>query len=234
MQKTCMTWKYAKQLLAPKAQPVVAPEDRGRTGSRDVPLSTGMVLRDFPVGKFDMVYLDPPWQYEDTLECGNRGAKHKYQTMSMQELYEMPIQDLLHRDSVVAMWITAPFMQDAMLLASLWGLEEITRGFLWVKRNKCNNLPFLGLGHWTRGNPEDCYLFRPKGSKFKPQEVPHELIQDRIREHSRKPEIARKRLDWICGAPQPHKIELFSRESSDGWDVWGNQVGTFDKEEEKA
>ncbi|QWS69858.1 DNA methyltransferase [Vibrio phage vB_VpS_PG28] len=232
MYKPTITWAAAKARNPVIAQPVVKPEDRGLTGSRDIILSTGKVLEQFPVGKFDVVYLDPPWQYGDTLECGNRGAKHKYDTMSMQELLEMPVPDLLHRDSIVAMWITTPFMQDAMLLASLWGLEEITRGFLWVKRNKTNNLPFKGLGHWTRGNPEDCYFFRPKGSKFKPQDVPDELIQDRLREHSRKPDVARKRLEWISGNAQPHRIELFSRENREGWEAWGNQVGKFDKEPE--
>lgn len=225
-----MTWKEATDLLAPKKKPKIPTGERGLIGSEDVELSTGITLYGFPKGVFDVVYLDPPWQYGDTLNCGDRGADHKYDTMSMQELLEIPVPNLLHQDSIVAMWITTPFMSDAMLLARLWGLELITRGFLWTKINKNNNRPFKGLGHWTRGNPEDVYFFRPKGGKFKPQFVPDELVRDRIREHSRKPDMVRHRLDQIAGDHYPAKIELFAREASKGWVAWGNEVDKFSEQ----
>ena len=56
------------------------------------------------------------------------------------------------------------------------------------------------------------------------------LIKEKKREHSRKPEIMRR---WINdNTPEP-RIELFARppkdrlfedESYKGWDVWGNEV----------
>ncbi|WAS28513.1 DNA methyltransferase [Vibrio phage LV6] len=220
-----LTFKEYKNLMEAVKLPKVADSELGLQGHADVELSSGMVLKDFPIGKFDVVYLDPPWQYSDTLNNGKRGASHKYNTMSLEELAEMPIMDLLHANSIVCMWITTPFMSDAMLLARYWGLEQVTRGFLWVKRNKRNNLPFKGLGHWTRGNPEDCYIFRPKGSKFKPSYVPDELVQDRLREHSQKPEMVRNRINTICGSEKEHRIELFSRTDAEGWEHWGDGVG---------
>lgn len=203
-------------------------EQIGLQGEKDYELSTGMVLKDFPHGQFDCLYLDPPWQYDDKLHQGDRGADHKYDTMSLQELKEMPIRQLLKPHSVVWMWSTTPFTADAMKLAEHWGLELVTRGFCWVKRNKDNNRPFLGLGHHTRGNPEDCWLFRPKGSKFKPQAVPHELIQSRIREHSRKPDEAIDRINEYCGDFYKDKLELFCRTPRPGWVGWGNALGKFD------
>lgn len=209
----------------PIVRDAIKEQYRGLIGYTDITLSTGLELKDFPVGKFDCIYLDPPWCYDDKLNNGDRGADHKYNTMTMEELAEMPLPDLLHRDSVVFMWITTPFMMDAMLLANHWGLEQVTRGFLWVKLNKRNNLPFKGLGHWTRGNPEDCYIFRPKGSKFKPQFVPDELIRARRREHSRKPDQAINRIEQICGDKYTHKVELFCREPNEGWVAFGDGAG---------
>ncbi|AUR95932.1 hypothetical protein NVP1215B_014 [Vibrio phage 1.215.B._10N.222.54.F7] len=204
-------------------------EQIGLTGVADVPLSTGMILEAFPQGKFDCIYMDLPWQYSDTLSNGDRGAAHKYDTMSIEEIKQMPIPELLKPNSTVWMWSTTPFTAECMKIAEHWGLELVTRGFLWVKRNKNNNQPFLGLGHHTRGNPEDCWLFRPKGSKMKPQAVPPELINARIREHSRKPDEAINRINDYCGEFYQDKLELFCRTPRKGWAAWGNDLGKFEE-----
>ncbi len=117
-------------------------EPIGLTGNADIELDTGMILKDFPQGQFDCLYLDPPWSYDDKLHQGERGADHKYDTMSIEELKQMPIPDLLKPNSTVWMWSTTPFTAEAMKLAEHWGLELVTRGFLWVKRNKMNNQHF--------------------------------------------------------------------------------------------
>ena len=40
--------------------------------------------------------------------------------------------------------------------------------------------------------------------------------------HSRKPNEIRKRIIRLCG--DLPRIELFAREKTPGWDVWGNEV----------
>ena len=42
------------------------------------------------------------------------------------------------------------------------------------------------------------------------------------REHSRKPDEARERIEQLVG--QVPKIELFARQTVEGWDCWGNEV----------
>lgn len=44
------------------------------------------------------------------------------------------------------------------------------------------------------------------------------------REHSRKPDEARERIERLVAGPY---LELFAREAAPGWDVWGNQVDRF-------
>jgi N6-adenosine-specific RNA methylase IME4 len=53
------------------------------------------------------------------------------------------------------------------------------------------------------------------------------MITATKREHSRKPDEARDRIVQLWG--DVPRIELFARESSPGWDTWGNQAGLFDK-----
>ena len=53
-------------------------------------------------------------------------------------------------------------------------------------------------------------------------------------EHSRKPNEAREKIVELVG--ELPRLELFAREKTDGWDVWGNEVKndvniTFNKKE---
>ena len=62
-------------------------------------------------------------------------------------------------------------------------------------------------------------------TKGKPKRVSksvHQVIYEPVREHSRKPDTARKRIVELCG--NLPRIELFAREKVDGWDSWGDQI----------
>ncbi len=42
--------------------------------------------------------------------------------------------------------------------------------------------------------------------------------------HSKKPDEFRKRIERMFG--DVPKVELFARQKTDGWDVWGNEVSS--------
>lgn len=48
------------------------------------------------------------------------------------------------------------------------------------------------------------------------------LIQSQREIHSKKPDEARNRIVELCG--DIPRVELFARQKTDGWDVFGNQV----------
>lgn len=50
----------------------------------------------------------------------------------------------------------------------------------------------------------------------------HQVIVSHIEEHSKKPQEARERIVSLMG--DLPRIELFARQSTPGWDVWGNEV----------
>ena len=64
--------------------------------------------------------------------------------------------------------------------------------------------------------------------KWKRNKSIRQMLTARRREHSRKPEEARTRIDdfFVDGLS---KVELFARERALGWDVWGNEVNKFSK-----
>ncbi len=65
-------------------------------------------------------------------------------------------------------------------------------------------------------------LIATKGKPKRISSKVHQVIEDKIREHSRKPDITRTRIVELCG--DLPRIELFARQKVDGWDYWGNEV----------
>ena len=80
---------------------------------------------------------------------------------------------------------------------------------------------FTGLGYWTRGNPEMC-LLATKGRLKRVSKSVSQLVVDIRREHSRKLDRIRDDIVNLCG--DLPRIELFARQKTKGWDVWGNEV----------
>lgn len=74
-----------------------------------------------------------------------------------------------------------------------------------------------------RANAELCLL----GVRGKPKRMDagvHSVIMSHIEEHSKKPAETRDRIVKLMAGGGLPKIELFARQSIDGWDCWGNEV----------
>ena len=79
------------------------------------------------------------------------------------------------------------------------------------------------MGFWTRANAEIC-LLATKGNPKRISAKVHQVIISPIEEHSKKPDETRKRIVELIG--DLSKIELFARQKTTGWDVWGNEVSS--------
>ena len=102
-----------------------------------------------------------------------------------------------------------------------WGFSYKTVAFVWIKQNRKSDSLFWGMGHWTRANAEFCML-ATKGRPKRRSAGVHQVILSHIEEHSKKPDEARRRIVELMG--DLPRIELFARQKTDGWDVWGNEV----------
>ncbi len=173
--------------------------------------------------KYQIIYADPPWTYQDKALAGNRGACCKYPVMDQASIYWLGRKLAPHiaKDCVLFMWVTAPKLNEVFHIISGWGFKYKTKGFIWIKKNKKANTLFWGMGRWTRANSEDC-LLATRGNPKRASAAVHQVIEAPIREHSRKPDEVRNRIVTLMG--DLPRIELFAREKTDGWDVWGNEV----------
>ncbi len=77
------------------------------------------------------------------------------------------------------------------------------------------------MGYYTRQNPEICLIGR-KGKITPLVHDVHCIVETVIEEHSKKPKRIKDLIIKICG--NLPRIELFAREKTEGWDVWGNEV----------
>ena len=169
--------------------------------------------------KYDVIYADPPWSY--SFSGTRKNKEDDYKTMKTTDIMDLPIKNLSSDNAVLFIWVIYNKLEDALNVISAWGFEYKTCAFTWVKKNKSGSGWFWGMGGWTRANSEIC-LLATKGNPKPVSHSVHNIVCSRVREHSRKPEEVRHRIVELCG--DVTRIELFSRDRIDGWDVWGNEI----------
>lgn len=202
-----------------------------------------------PRDGYGAIHADPAWQFQlwSTKGMGrspdgqsraaqrqNRPENH-YKTMPLADIKALPVGSLAARDCVLFLWCVNPLLPQAIEVGEAWGFEYRTIAFVWAKlrregstRHKLHEETWhklfpMGTGYWTRANPELCLLFTRGKPKRLSASVRTLLIAPR-REHSRKPDEARARIEKLVAGPY---LELFAREPAPGWDAWGNQVERF-------
>lgn len=168
---------------------------------------------------YQIIYADPPWRYD---QKGLQGAAEKhYSTMSLEDICRLPIESISAKDSILFLWATFPQLPAALRVISAWGFKYKTIAFLWLKKNRKADSWFFGLGFWTRGNAEVC-LLATRGHPKRESNKVHQFIISPIEAHSKKPDIVRDKIVELAG--DVPRIELFARQTTPGWDVWGNEV----------
>jgi N6-adenosine-specific RNA methylase IME4 len=172
--------------------------------------------------KYQIIYADPPWSYKVWSKKGmGRSAESHYPTMNKIDIQNLPINKISDKNCILFLWVTAPCLIEGLELIDKWGFKYKTIGFTWVKKNKRQNTWFWGMGYWTRANSELC-LIATKGMIKRISASVHQIIDTPIEEHSKKPAIVRNRIVELMG--NLPRIELFARQKTEGWDVWGNEV----------
>ena len=132
----------------------------------------------------------------------------------------LPISNITKNDCVLFLWVTAPQLLSGFEVLKSWGFKYKTVAFTWCKIYK-NGKPFFGTGFWTRSNAEFC-LIGIKGHIKRKNNAISSMVISEVEKHSKKPNEVRKRIVELMG--DLPRIELFARQTSDGWDAWGNEL----------
>jgi N6-adenosine-specific RNA methylase IME4 len=191
---------------------------------------------ELPNKKYNIIYADPPWQYNDKRSgagyknpSGAGGAEKHYPTMSLEQICDMPVENIADENCMLFLWTTSSLLDYGFEVVKRWGFSYKTMGFVWVKMTKDYSKPYSGMGHYTNQNAEFC-LLALKGSYWRQAKNVKQIIQEPRQKHSMKPQIVRKKIVELCG--DLPRIELFARKESQlfednsfrGWDVWGDEI----------
>ena len=170
---------------------------------------------NLPSGKYDIIYADPPWQYDDRMISKTKATDH-YQTMSHIELCEMQVEGIAEDNSLLFMWATSPNLDQSIKLGQVWGFKYKTVAFVWDKQSPV-------YGNYTLSQCEMCLVFK-RGSIPKPRGKRNikQFLSCRRSRHSDKPDQIRHGIMEMF--PEQSKIELFARQRVPGWDCWGNEI----------
>lgn len=169
--------------------------------------------------KYQIIYADPPWRYQFT--SINGAAEKHYATLSLQEIKTLPVSKIADKNCILFLWITFPQLNILNAVLEAWDFTYKTVAFVWIKQNKKSESLFWGLGNWTRSNAEICVL-ATRGHPKRISAKVHQVIISHVEEHSKKPEVTKQRIIQLMG--DLPRIELFARQATPGWDVWGNEV----------
>ena len=203
-------------------------EQHRRTQRNDLP----DFYPDLPEKKYDIIYADPPWDYGGKMQFDKTGtlesnadlskkifissANFKYPTVKTKELKKIPIAEISKDDCLLFLWVTNPHLGQGIELGQAWGFDFKTVAFVW---NKMVHNP----GQYTMSYCEMCLVFK-RGRIPKPRGTRNEkqLLSAPRGEHSVKPSEVREAIERMF--PTQDRIELFARQRSAQWDVWGLDV----------
>lgn len=171
--------------------------------------------------KYQIIYADPPWSFNFQKRSGlsDEAKSNLYPTMKGKDIVSLPVNDLADSDCVLFLWVMNSEIPLALDCIKSWGFKYKTVAFTWIKTTK--NKYHFGGGNWTRSNPELC-LIATKGKIKRKSASVRNLVISPLREHSRKPDEIRTAITDLVG--DLPRIELFARQKTEGWDVWGNEV----------
>ena len=176
--------------------------------------------------KYKVIYADPPWSFNSKKTGGSMtsGSEHQYKSvMTIDELKEMPIPEIADDNCALVMWYVSSQPQEALDLVKAWGFTvRNMNGFVWNKLTK-HGLPHFGMGYYTRAGAE-CAIIATKG---RPSEIvkDHSVRQVRnsvVGKHSAKPHEFYDDIEKLFG--NVPRIELFARNTKEGWDCFGNEI----------
>lgn len=179
------------------------------------------MIENWPTKKYNVIYADPAWFYDN--HSSNGFAESHYKTMKIDQIKALPVAQIADNPCALFLWVIFPCLPDCIEVMKSWGFTYKTLAFSWIKLNRNNSKPFIGTGNYTRANCEVC-LLGVKGNVMKLKKssgVSSAVITTR-QEHSKKPAIVRDRIVQLFG--DVPRIELFARQKVPGWDAWGNEV----------
>jgi N6-adenosine-specific RNA methylase IME4 len=170
-----------------------------------------------PVGKYRCIVIDPPWPIEKIArdERPNQTIVD-YPTMALDDIRALPIEELVVEGGChVYLWTTHKFLPAALDIFEGWGVKYQCL-MTWVKN--------VGFTPFSWMYSTEHVLFGRVGSLDVERKGLRLDFAAKVREHSRKPDEFYELVRLASPGP---RLEMFARETREGFTAWGNETGRF-------
>jgi N6-adenosine-specific RNA methylase IME4 len=172
--------------------------------------------------RFPVILVDLPWEFQTYSRKGKqRGAERYYDTMSLDDMKALPVEQLASENCVLFLWGLWELTPAALDVIRAWGFEFKSLGFNWIKQNKTGGGLFMGKGYLTRSGSEACWIATRGNPLRLAADVRQVIIAPVGDRHSAKPDEIHKRIERLFAGPY---LELFARAERPNWTTWGNEI----------
>lgn len=165
-------------------------------------------MKNFPVKKYDVIVIDPPWDVP---------FHTPYQTILATDIAQMPLKSIMNKDCVVFIWTPNSQLETALSISRGWGLRY-KQLVTWCKSYGLGRPPYTATEHVimaTKGSPKRPHI------EYEGYTLFNWLYTKKKPKHSEKPDCFYDLIDKIFNG---EKIDLFARKKREGWDAWGDEI----------
>lgn len=182
-------------------------------------------------GKYSVLVVDPPWNQGKTgirKIRPNQTTLLDYDTLTKQELKQLPIKKLSTPNSFLFLWTTnskdritgEPFLKTSFDLLEHWGYEFYTM-ITWDKKTgPCPFGPFQIVTEYVLFGYRGKCIFKKDKMGFM-----QNIFRESTTAHSVK---AQSFYDQIVEITDGERLDMFARQKRKGFDGWGREYGKLD------
>ena len=173
---------------------------------------------------YGLIYADPPWKQskggKKSVRENSSGKPLDYPTCSLDEIKEhlRLATESTTENSILFLWTIDKYLFEAQQIAESLGYKLHAR-MIW---DKVTGIPAAFTVRY--GHEYLLYIYKGKLTPVAKDERGkiHTVFRERVTKHSKKPDIAYEIIERLY--PDLKKLEMYARETRDGWDSFGNEV----------
>ena len=168
---------------------------------------------------YNVLYVDPPWNYNNKRTGGSMksGASQQYDILDEDGIVNIIRNIPTTESSVIFLWSTTPMIKSALSILEKLGFTYKTQ-IVWIKTGR------LGMGFWVRVQTE-FLLLGVKGKVAPFRSSMRNFVMEKPGKHSVKPIQFYDIIEKLTAEmPDRKMIEIFARNTKLGWDSFGNEL----------
>lgn len=172
---------------------------------------------------YNLLYVDPPWQQRKggtkSVRPNSSGKELDYQTCSLEEIEDhlRTADSHTSENAVLFLWTIDKYLFEAQALAEKLGYKLHAR-MIW---NKVTGIPAAFTVRF--GHEYLLYMYKGKLTPVATEQRGkiHTVFTEKVTKHSKKPTAAYEIIESLY--PDLKKLEMYARNTRQGWDCWGNE-----------